>query len=121
MQVFAHSRNGDLSENHHFISNDVGMTIPLFLLELEESVCESRMGRKAKSMSVCSGYLVGRRLFLILCIACSSYCFPQGLVVPTLTRAGVLSLHKLVYLPLRPLTAYAGNEGAEAKASPRLC
>lgn len=44
MQVFAHSRNGDLSENHHFISNDVGMTIPLFLLELEESVCESRMG-----------------------------------------------------------------------------
>lgn len=44
MQVFAHSRNGDLFENHHFISNDVGMTIPLFLLELEESVCESRMG-----------------------------------------------------------------------------
>lgn len=78
MQVFAHSRNGDLSENHHFISSDVGMTIPLFLLELEESVCESRMGRKAKSMSVCSGYLVGRRLFLILCLACSCYCFPRG-------------------------------------------
>lgn len=57
----ARSRNGDLSAKQHFISSDVGIEIPLFLLELEESVCESRMCLKAKSMSVCSGCLDGRR------------------------------------------------------------
>lgn len=47
------SRNGDLSEYQHFISSDVGMTIPLFLLELEKFMSESRLGLKIKSMNVC--------------------------------------------------------------------
>ncbi|KAK4811398.1 hypothetical protein QYF61_003397 [Mycteria americana] len=54
------SRNGDFSENHHFISGDMGMTIPLFFLEVEESltsVCVSGMGSKGKSICVWSRYL----------------------------------------------------------------
>lgn len=43
-------------KNHCFISSNVGTTIPLFFLEVEESLtseCVSGMGSRGKSISVC--------------------------------------------------------------------